>query len=67
MILHSHSKWLVNGLMVWQRINTKPLVTILFFKTLDKTGNFAVLMVCCALPVPTSQHISTQKIRSTLL
>ena len=39
----------------------KPLVTILFFKMPDKTGNFAVSMICCAVPVPANQYILTQK------
>ena len=46
-------------------------VTILFFKILDKTGNFAVLVIYCAVPVPV--HTRTKpvhfdaKIRPTLL
>ena len=46
--------------MLWERINAKPLVTIVFFKIFDKSGNFTVL-ICCAVPVPANQYISTQK------
>ena len=41
--------------MLRKRINAKPLVTILFFKIFDKVGNFAVLMISCAVAVPASQ------------
>ena len=53
MMLHSQSRWLVNGLMLRE----------LFFQISDKTGNFAVLMICCAVPVPVpvNQYISTPK------
>ena len=51
----------VDFLMSWERINAKPLVTTLFFKMFDKTGNFAVLMISCALPVPANQYLSRQK------
>ena len=47
--------------MLWERFNAKPLVTILFFNIFNKNGNFAVLMLCCAIPVPASKYISTQK------
>ena len=47
--------------MLWERINAKPLVTILFFKIVDKTGDFVELMIRCAVPVPANQYISTQK------
>ena len=59
--LHSHSKWLVNGLKLLERIDAKPLVIIIFFKTFDKTGNFAVLMICCGVPALANQYISMQK------
>ena len=45
---------------------SKPLITIFFFKTIDKTGNFAVL-ICCAEPLPANQHIAKRKLRPTLL
>ena len=45
--------------MLWERISAKPTVTILFFKTIDKTGNFAVL-IFCPVAVPANQCISTQ-------
>ena len=54
--LHSLSKLLVNGLVLRERINAKPLVTIFFFKILDKTGNFAVLRF--TVQVPANQYIS---------
>ena len=47
--------------MLSEKINAKPLITILFFKSFDKTGKFAVLMICCAVPVFANQYISTQK------
>ena len=47
--------------MLWEIINVKPLVTIFFLKILDKTGNFAVLVIYFAVPVPANQYISTQK------
>ena len=43
--------------MLWERINAKPLVTIVFFKIFDKTGSFAVLMILWAVPVPVNQYI----------
>ena len=53
---NSLSKLLVNGLMLRERINAKPLVTILFFKILDKNGNFAVLRF--TVQVLANQYIS---------
>ena len=47
--------------MLWERSHAKTLVTMLFFKILDKTGNFTVFMICYAVPVPANQYISTQK------
>ena len=47
--------------MLWKRSNVKPLATIPFFNILDKIDNFARMMICCAIPVPTSQYILTQK------
>ena len=47
--------------MLWEKINAKPLVTMLFFKILDKTDNFVVLMIYCAVQVPTNKCILTQK------
>ena len=47
--------------MLWERIDAKPLVAILFFDIFDKFKNFAVLMICCAIPVPENQFISAQK------
>ena len=52
--------------MMWERINVKPLVNLLFFKSFDKTGNFAV-QIYCAVPVPAYPDILTQKRRPALL
>ena len=43
--------YLVNCLMFWEGINSRPIETILFFKVFGKIGNFAVL-ICCAELVP---------------
>ena len=47
--------------MLWERIHAKRLVTTLFFKILDKTVNFLVLMISCAVSLPAHQYISMQK------
>ena len=47
--------------MLRERINTKPLITIHFFKIFDKTNNFA-LLICYGVPVPTKLHIAKQKL-----
>ena len=51
---------LVNCSMLWQRINARPVVTILFLRVFDKTNSFSVLIFCEA-PVTANQYISTQK------
>ena len=43
---------LVNCLKLWERINAKLVVTILFLKNFDKTSNCAVLMICYAVQYP---------------
>ena len=46
--------------MLWEKINAKTFVTILFFKIFGKTSNFAVL-ICYAVPVAANQYILIQK------
>ena len=57
--LESDNLEVLTCLILWEKINTKPLVTIYFLKIFDKTNNFAIL-ICCAVPVPTNLHIMMQ-------
>ena len=52
--------------MLQERINAKPLVTILFFKILDKTGDFAVSMIYMRSTSTHKPVYSDAKIRPAL-